>query len=151
MGWQADATVAVDDIDLLHVHWPEWVAFDDLAAHERILATLREHEVPFVWTAHNLTPHDRRPAVYDPIYALWARAAAGVIHHSEWSRARMLARYEFGDRCRHEVIPHGHFGGMWRAAGVPDRATAEARLGLEPTAVRIGVVGAPRRTSSCRR
>jgi glycosyltransferase involved in cell wall biosynthesis len=82
--------------------------------------------------------------VYDPIYAAWAAAADAVIHHSEYGRDRMLARYTFGPRCRHEVIPHGHFGAMWEAAGVPDRAAAEAALGLPPATLRIGVVGAPR-------
>jgi glycosyltransferase involved in cell wall biosynthesis len=33
---------------------------------------------------------------------------------------------------------------MWEAAGLPDRATAEAALGLAPCAIRIGIVGAPR-------
>jgi hypothetical protein len=33
---------------------------------------------------------------------------------------------------------------MWRAAGLPDRESAEARLGLAPCGLRIGVVGAPR-------
>jgi glycosyltransferase involved in cell wall biosynthesis len=42
------------------------------------------------------------------------------------------------------VIPHGHFGGLWDEAGVPDRATAERRLGLPAADVRIGIVGAPR-------
>lgn len=144
VGWHAPAGAPLDQLDLLHMHWPEWVAFDDLAAHEEILRRLREHGVPIVWTAHNLTPHERRPDVYDPIYAAWAREAEAVIHHSEWGKERMLARYQFGNRCRHEVIPHGHFGAMWEAAGVPDRATAEATLGLAPCAVRIGVLGAPR-------
>jgi glycosyltransferase involved in cell wall biosynthesis len=56
----------------------------------------------------------------------------------------MQARYAFGPGCRHEVIPHGHFGGMWADAGLPDRSTAEARLGLAPAALRLGLVGAPR-------
>ena len=51
--------------------------------------------MPIVWTAHNLTPHEHRPEVYDPIYGAWAAAAAGVIHHSEYGKARMLARYRF--------------------------------------------------------
>ena len=97
-----------------------------------------------VWTAHNLTPHDRRPEVYEAIYAAWAREADAVIHHSAWGRDRMLERYRFGTRCRHEVIPHGHFGRMWEEAGLPDRATAEAKLGLPPAGLRIGIVGAPR-------
>ncbi len=144
VGWQAPAGARIEAIDLLHLHWPEWVAFDDLAAHEAILRELRERGVPIVWTAHNLTPHEKRPDVYDPIYAAWAREAEAVIHHSEWGKDRMLARYQFGNRCRHEVIPHGHFGAMWSDAGMPDRATAEGALGLEPCALRIGIVGAPR-------
>jgi glycosyltransferase involved in cell wall biosynthesis len=144
IGWQAPADATIGEIDLLHMHWPEWVAFDDLAAHEAILGDLREHGVPVVWTAHNLTPHEQRPEIYEAIYAAWARQAAGVIHHSEYGKARMLARYEFAATCRHEVIAHGHFGGMWTAAGLPDRATAQARLGLAPAAIRIGLVGAPR-------
>lgn len=144
VGWQAPPDARLDAIDLLHVHWPEWVAFDDLAAHEEILDRLDEAGIPIVWTAHNLTPHEKRPEVYDPIYLAWAGRVAAVIHHSEWGRARMLDRYEFGPDCRQEVIPHGHFGDMWNAAGLPDRATAEARLELAPCALRIGLVGAPR-------
>ena len=144
VGWQAPADARLDTIDLLHMHWPEWVVFDDLSAHERLLEDLRDHGLPIVWTAHNLTPHEQRPEVYDPIYAAWARDAAAVIHHSEYGKARMLARYEFGDGCRHEVIPHGHFGEMWEAAGIPEREVAEAALGLAPCALRIGIVGAPR-------
>jgi hypothetical protein len=144
MAWNAPDGASLDDIDLLHMHWPEWVGFDDLARHERILDGLRDHGTPIVWTAHNLTPHEKRPEVYDPIYAAWARDAAAVIHHSEYGRARMLERYEFSPECRHEVIRHGHFGGLWETAGMPDRATAEQRLGLAPSAIRIGLLGAPR-------
>ena len=144
VGWQAPADARLDGIDLLHVHWPEWVVFDDLTAHERVLDDLRDLGLPIVWTAHNLTPHEQRPAVYDPIYAAWARDAAAVIHHSEYGMTRMLARYEFGERCRHEIIPHGHFGEMWRAAGIPERPAAEAALGLAPCTLRVGIVGAPR-------
>lgn len=147
VGWEAQPADRLADIDLLHVHWPEWLAFDDLDAHRAIVRELRHHGVPVVWTAHNLTPHEKRAEVYDPIYALWAEAADGVIHHSAWGEARMRERYAFGPDCRHEVIPHGHFGRMWERAGLPDRAEAERRLGLRPLpegGLRIGVVGAPR-------
>ena len=98
-----------------------------------------------MWTAHNLTPHDQRPEVYDPIYQRGPTTADGVIHHSAWGRDRMLARYRFRPDCRHEVIPHGHFGDLWPGGRTPDRApTAEARLGLAPARLRIGLVGAPR-------
>jgi glycosyltransferase involved in cell wall biosynthesis len=144
LGIQAQRDVDLADVELLHLHWPEWFGFDDLATHEHLIATLADRGIPVVWTAHNLTPHDRRPDVYDPIYQRWAETVDGVIHHTEWGRARMLARYRFGPDCRHETIPHGHFGDLWPDVASTTRAEAEARLGLPPAAVRIGLVGAPR-------
>lgn len=144
VGWRADGKVRFRDWDLLHLHWPEWLAFDDLAAHQAIIAELAEHDLPVVWTAHNLTPHQKDAEAFDPIYAAWAATARGVIHHSAWGEARMRERYTFAPGCRHEVVPHGHFGGLWTAAGLPDRAEAEARLDLPAAGLRIGVVGAPR-------
>ena len=146
VGWRADPTHLLRDTDLLHLHWPEWLAFDDLAEHERIIATLADADVPVVWTAHNLTPHAKAPEVYDPIYQAWASSVAAVIHHSAWGEERMRARYRFAPAVRHVVIPHGHFGELWQRH-LPPRAAAEAQLGLEPVpdgGVRIGIVGAPR-------
>ncbi len=144
VGWRAAPDTRFVDCDLVHLHWPEWLAFDDPAAHQAIIAELADHDVPVVWTAHNLTPHQKQPEAFDPIYAAWAAAVRGVIHHSSWGEALMRGRYSFGPDCRHEVIPHGHFGGLWETAGLPYRAEAERRLGLDPVALRIGVVGAPR-------
>lgn len=144
VGWRAPAGARLRDVDVLHAHWPEWLAFDDLAAHEAIIEQLADADVPVVWTAHNLTPHQKRPEVYDAIYAAWAEAAAGVVHHSAWGEARMRDRYRFAEDCLHAVIPHGHFGDLWAGAGLPSRAEAETRLGLAPAGLRIGVVGAPR-------
>ncbi len=143
VGWSADGSVALDDIDVFHLHWPEWLAFDDLVAHERIADALDDVRVPLVWTAHNLTPHSKQPELFDPVYAFWARRATIVIHHSEWGRTRMCAQYDFATHVRHVVIPHGHFGELWRSHLV-DRATAERSLGFDPCALRIGIVGAPR-------
>jgi len=56
----------------------------------------------------------------------------------------MIARYRFRPDCRHEVIPHGHFGELWPSTATTTRAEAETRLGLAPTGIRIGLVGAPR-------
>ena len=142
-GFVGDASVDLADVEVFHLHWPEWVMFDDLDAHRRVIGELRDRDVPIVWTAHNLTPHDRRPDVYDPIYEAWAQAASAVIHHSRWGEARMRERYDFSAECRHRVIPHGHWGPVWDAYRL-DRAEAEARLGLEPTPLRVGLVGAPR-------
>ncbi len=144
LGVLADGTTDLDDIELLHLHWPEWFGFDDPAVHAGLVATLADRGIPVVWTAHNLTPHDRNPEVYDPIYQQWADTADAVIHHSEWGRDRMLARYRFRPDCRHEVIAHGHFGELWPLATTLSRAEAETRLGLAPAPLRIGLVGAPR-------
>ncbi|MGI8757007.1 MAG: hypothetical protein ACR2MB_14360 [Acidimicrobiales bacterium] len=144
VGWDAVPDPGFRHLDLLHLHWPEWVAFDDLDAHRAIISDLRDHDVPVVWTAHNLTPHEKRAAVYEPIYAAWAETADAVIHHSQWGEAALRGRYDFSDGCRHEVIAHGHFGGLWERAGPPGRAEAEAWLGLRPAGLRIGIVGAPR-------
>ena len=144
LGVMADPATDLDDVELLHLHWPEWFGFDDPAVHRDLIATLADRGIPVVWTAHNLTPHDRQPEVYDPIYQQWADTADAVIHHSEWGRARMLERYQFRADCRHEVILHGHFGELWPLATTLTRADAEARLGLPPAGIRIGIVGAPR-------
>lgn len=144
VGWDAVPDPGFRHLDLLHLHWPEWVAFDDLAAHRAIIADLSDHDVPIVWTAHNLTPHEKRPEVYEAIYAAWAGAADAVIHHSAWGETKVRGRYRFADRCRHEVIAHGHFGALWEGAGLPSRSEAEGWLRLQPAGLRIGIVGAPR-------
>lgn len=144
IGLFADAAGSLADIDLFHLHWPEWFGFDDLAAHEHLIAELRAARVPVVWTAHNLTPHEKRPAVYDPIYQRWAETADAVIHHSAWGREQFDARYQVPAGTPQEVIPHGHFGGLYAGRVDGTRAELEAGLGLEPCAVRIGLLGAPR-------
>lgn len=132
-------------LDLFHLHWPEWVAFDDLDAHDAMIATLREAGVPIVWTQHNLTPHAKQPELFDAVYERWARAADGVIHHTEWGRELVMGRYPFRGDALHRVIRHGHWGrAAAKVAGVT-RADVEAELGLEPCAVRFGIVGAPRK------
>ncbi len=142
-----DHTVDRDAVDLFHLHWPEWLAFDDLEAHRRIVADLGDRGVPTVWTAHNLTPHEPTPtgapqSDYDPTYQLWADHAAAVIHHTHGGLARFVDRYGPG-RARHVVVPHGDFSSIW-APHLIDRATAERELGLPPARIRIGILGAPR-------
>ncbi len=144
LGLMGDSTASLDGIDVFHMHWPEWVAFDDIDEHKRIIASLQARRIPIVWTAHNLTPHEKNAAAFDPVYSLWAAAADAVIHHSKFGEGRMRARYAFAELCRHEVIPHGHFGGLWDDVANLDRAEAERQLGLASTTLRIGLVGAPR-------
>ncbi|MGZ4728376.1 MAG: hypothetical protein ACXWB2_11700 [Acidimicrobiales bacterium] len=144
IGTFARRGVDLDQLDALHLHWPEWFAMDDLDEHRRLIALLADRRIPVVWTAHNLTPHEKRPEVFDPIYQAWAEAVDAVIHHSSWGRARMLERYRFPESTRHVVIPHGHFGELHAAAADRPRAEVEAELGLPPCRWRIGLLGAPR-------
>jgi len=135
---------ALEDIDLFHLHWPEYLAFDDDATHEAIIAELDGRSIPIVWTAHNLTPHAKNAAAFDPIYSRWARAAAAVIHHSHWGERRMRARYRFRASTEHIVLPHGHFGHLWPDLDRLDRRAIENEFGFEPCPLRIGMLGRPR-------
>jgi len=130
------------DVDLFHLHWPEWVSSDG-AEHETLIDELTGSGIPIVWTAHNLVPHNMKREIWEGIYRWWASAAAAVIHHSEWGERRMRDRYSFSPTCRHVVIPHGHFGGLYPSASTP-RHIAERKLGLPPAKIRIGLLGAPR-------
>lgn len=144
--WVSDpgrAARELADVDLFHLHWPEWIAGPDPAVHRRFLEVLRRQEVRVVWTQHNLVPHRKDPA-YEEIYGLWAQAADAAIHHSRWGMDRVRERYAFGDHTLHRVIPHGHFGHLMADVASVDRAAAEAELSLAPCRLRLGVVGAPR-------
>jgi len=142
-----DRSVDPQAVDLFHLHWPEWLAFDDIDAHRSIVNDLADRSIPVVWTAHNITPHEPTPtgtpqSAYEPAYQLWADAADAVIHHTHGGRDRFTARYGRG-RARHVVLPHGDFSSLWSDLLV-DRRTAEAALDLPPARIRIGLLGAPR-------
>jgi len=135
---------ALADVDVLHLHWPEWFTGLDVDRARRVAATLSAVDVPVVWTQHNMAPH----AVPDDeqLYRPWAAVAAGVIHHSEWGRGVITERYDFRDDALHRVIPHGHWGPLMTdgVRGTGERAAAEAELGMAPCRLRIGLIGAPR-------
>jgi len=130
---------ALADVDVLHLHWPEWFTGLDGERARRVTTTLADIGVPVVWTQHNLAPH-AAPEDHD-LYRGWAALAEGVIHHSAWGRDAMTTRYDFRPDALHRVIPHGHWAPLMHDL---DRAAGEAELGLAPCALRIGLVGAPR-------
>ncbi|HEY2997597.1 MAG TPA: hypothetical protein VGJ43_03430 [Acidimicrobiales bacterium] len=133
---------ALADVDVVHLHWPEWLTGPSPRRAQRVADNLRATGVPVVWTQHNLAPH-ADPGNAD-LYRPWAAVAAGVVHHSEWGRAAITARYDFAPDARHVVIPHGHWGPLMTGLATTDRAEAERELGLAPCRLRIGSVGAPR-------
>ncbi len=150
--WETDHVTA----DVAHVHWPEWCFGYGIALeeHRAIANRLRRQGTRIAWTQHNLTPHLDEPEVYDPIYQCWADACDLAVHHSEWGRLQVTKRYSFRDGCVHVVIPHPHFGPLVTANARVDRDEAAERLGLprrsEPPALRIGMIGAPRKEKDVR-
>lgn len=139
----AGEVAALEDIDQVHFHWPERLLPADLDAHCELISSLRAAEVRVVLTQHNLAPHDRRPE-WHPIYAAWAAAAGAVIHHSDRGRAQAMNRLPYAPDAQHWVIPHGHFGDVFRGVPSDARARVEAEFGLRRGVVRLAVVGAPR-------
>jgi glycosyltransferase involved in cell wall biosynthesis len=129
-------------VDVYHLHWPEWVFDTDVEAAQRFLDLLDAAGTRLVWTQHNLLPH--RDGDFADLYALFAGAAHGVIHHSEWGRSRSLAARLYRPDARHAVIPHGHWADLAGQRSAELRGRAERELDLEPCAVRIGIIGAPR-------
>jgi glycosyltransferase involved in cell wall biosynthesis len=133
---------ALAGVDVLHLHWPEWLTGPSPRRARRVADAVAASGTPVVWTQHNLAPH-AGPADTE-LYRPWADLAAGVIHHSEWGREAITARYDFAPGARHAVIPHGHWGPLMADRDGIDRGRAERDLGLAPCALRIGLVGAPR-------
>ncbi|MEM7139618.1 MAG: hypothetical protein AAF548_01220 [Actinomycetota bacterium] len=134
---------AMSAFDVAHVHWPEWASGATPEQAEATIARLRDAGVTILWTQHNRVPHFHQDAA--EMYAVWAAHADVVVHHSDYGRAVMEAEYAYGSHTRHAVIPHGHWGHMlepMRPAG--GRAEAEQALGMGPSPLRLGLVGAPR-------
>ena len=139
----------LQDTDLFHLHWPEWMFGEDLAAAEQFCTELDRHEVRLVWTQHNLVPHlAGDEAAFARLYELMAERAVGVVHHTESNRVRVVARWPFRPDAVHAVAPHGHWGELMHDVAGVDRAAVERDLGLRPLppgGLRLGVVGAPRK------
>ena len=135
--------VALSAFDVVHVHWPEWTSGLEPEQAHRTIDCLRSAGVTIFWTQHNRVPHHAQDAT--EIYRIWAAAADVVVHHSDYGRAVMETDYDYGEHTVHAVIPHGHWGHMLEPLR-PDggREEAEAALGMSPTGLRLGMVGAPR-------
>jgi glycosyltransferase involved in cell wall biosynthesis len=130
------------DADVVHLHWPEWLAGPDPDRARRIADVIRGAGVRLLWTQHNLAPHD--DPTDDRAYRVWAEAADAVHHHSQWGEREVQARWRFRADALHRVIPHPHFGAVMGDLESIDRDEAEALLGLAPCRIRLGIVGAPR-------
>ena len=167
--WLLDDPAALSEFDLFHMHWPERSAGTDPERTREVIANLRAAGIPILWTQHNRKPHLFAEA--REICQMWCSEADGVVHHSRYGREMMESDYGYGAHTRHLVAPHGHWGQRLeplRPAGgkaeaeqhlcrptnsltyrcrvrpAGGKAEAEQHLGLLPTGLRLGVVGAPR-------
>ena len=142
VGRSQDDIEALSDIDVVHVDWPEWFTGDDPDRARTVLGNFRDAGVRVVWTMHNLLPHYFKHA--HEVYEVYAEAADGVIHHSNWGREVALGTYDYSPDSEHIVAPHGHWGDRFDRVVGATRSEVEASLGLEPCEVRLAIVGAPR-------
>ncbi len=144
----AELAERLDGIDVLHMAWPEWWAGTDPRRNAEVLALLKQTGTRIVWTQHNLLPHYFKDDDAQSTYQLWAEAADAVIHHTRVGMDVAMRQYRYGPQCRHEVIPHGHWGAEYRHLANRDRADVrrelERREGWPAAPLRLGVVGAPR-------
>lgn len=128
--------------DVFHVHWPEWLLpqCPHVDWHYSLVESLQEACVRIVWTQHNLLPHSKDER-FREIYSVWARAADGVIHHSEWGMEQVLRSVPFQSSALHRVIPipHGYIRKSLTSAGTTTVAAASRSSRL-----RIGIIGAHR-------
>ena len=129
--------------DIFHLHFVDELGFD-VEKTTNFIAELKRAGIKIVWTAHDLTPHSKEHVLFDPIFSAWASAADGVIHHSQFGENLMKERYDFGPDTVHAVITHRHRREHANLAVLKERSSIEAKWGLAPTPIRIGLLGSPR-------
>jgi glycosyltransferase involved in cell wall biosynthesis len=128
---------ADDDVDIVHLQWPD-AAFDQRgAAHTLRRATKvlrdclrwRRRGAHVVWTAHNLCQHERLHPRLEPIFwRMFVRVIDGAIFLSEPSRKLAQAQWPRLGRVAQSVIFHGHFRDSYPA--LPSRHAARRQYGI---------------------
>jgi beta-1,4-mannosyltransferase len=134
-------------VDVVHLHWLEYVAAADprpvtgwLLTWGRLgrlvaqAAALRARGTTLVWTIHNLSPHEPvRPRSQKLLTRAVYRLADQVVVHSEFARARVIET--FGERRGRapRVIPHGNYVDVFPTEP-RNREEVRASLGIPPGA-----------------
>jgi len=103
--------------NIIHFHWPEHICdrHNSSGREDEILEKLRvafqafhKAGVKIVWPMHNLAAHLKLyPAYEKRVYEFYAEIADGIIHHSNWGKAKALQTFKY--KGKHILIPHGYF------------------------------------------
>lgn len=136
--------------DVLHLHWTEPYISGGRSDVSRIRAVrtilelrlLRSAGTPIVWTAHDLSRHDR---AVDPLEMRFQRAlfrvSSAVIVHCEAAREALLEALGMpaSEAGKVRVVPHGHYLAAYR--NDVSRDEARQRLGITSGGPIIAFVG----------
>ena len=132
---QAVAQAAEGRPTLFHLHWED-ALYRNLrreawpAAQAAVLAELdllKRHGGRFLWTVHNLEPHDLDGAAAKRFMTGLAERADAIHLHSDWC-ARQAIEHFGADASKLHVVAHPSYHGLYPAG--PDRASARAALNL---------------------
>jgi glycosyltransferase involved in cell wall biosynthesis len=147
---QEAAELARTERVIFHLHWED-ATFRDvredcvpvvLADFVASVDRLRHRGGRFIWTVHNLEPHDVADKRLSSAFSQQLLARADCIHvHSEWMAAEIRARS--GPHAPIVVVEHPSYAGCY-----PDATSAEvarARLGLSEDDVVFLCLGQVRR------
>ena len=137
------APISLRSADLFHLHFIDELNLD-LTQTRRLIEQLRRTSTPIIWTGHDLITHDKDYARFGPIFAEWATACDGMIHHSRYGEQRIRERYEFRDDCEHTVIAMAYRREIGDRSPKEPRASLEVAYGVAPAPIRIGLIGTPR-------
>lgn len=104
--------------DVVHIQWPEsiyrWkrlIGMDSVGLEfvENRLQWYKENKTKFVYTVHNLQPHDDSIKFDNDIYALFLKYADIIVHHGENSINQIKQKYKETIDLNHIVAPHGAY------------------------------------------
>src|SRR4051812_13168840 len=124
--------------DAIHLHWPEhfWGAGSHygrfkrariIIALWRFLRTARRLRIPFVWTVHNLAPHERGDWIDAVGYSMIAKLADVAVCHDEHTRREFVRRFR-PKASAPLVMPLGNFRLIWPAP--QNRDDIRSRMGI---------------------
>jgi hypothetical protein len=130
-------------VDIFHLHFINEMALD-LEGTRTFIHRLQTAGTKIVWTAHDLIPHNKDYLQYEPIFALWAQATDGMIHHSHSGEEMIRVRYNFRPDCEHVIIMEAFSRDHANLAVREQRSTIERSYGLAPAPIRIALIGNPR-------